>query len=64
MNFMTADHLQNARAFSGASSGGVGLIVEKHHRTAELKRVALRSAVTAPRPDVAQIAALADRFTA
>ena len=61
---MTADHFQDARAFSGASSGGVGLIVEKHHRIAGLKRVAPRSTVKAPRPDVAQIAALADRFTA
>ena len=39
-------------------------MVGKHHRIAGLKRVALSSAVTAPRPDVAQIAALADRLPA
>ena len=45
-------------------SGGLGLIFEKYHRGAGLERVALSSAVTEPRPDVAQIAALADRRTA
>ena len=45
-------------------SGGLGLIFEKHRRGAGLERVALSSAVAEPRPDVAQIAALADRRTA
>jgi hypothetical protein len=64
MNFMTADHVQNARAFPNASSGGFGLFLDKHHRNTALERVALRSAVTEPRADVAQIAALADLFAA
>jgi hypothetical protein len=58
-----ANHIQNGRSFPNASSGGLGLTLANHHqRIAAVERVALGSAVAETRPDVAQIAALADRL--
>ena len=47
-----------------ACSRRLRLIFEKRYGLAGLERVTLRSAVTEPRPNLAQIAAFADRFAA
>ena len=54
----------NFRGFTNTSSGCLDLILGKHHRIVALECIARLSAVTETRPDVAQIAALADPLAA
>src|SRR5262245_59898708 len=51
------------RLFRKTCSRSFGLIGEKHHRIARFERVTFPSAVAETRPNIAQIAPFADRFT-
>jgi hypothetical protein len=65
MNFMMkADRVRYAGTFQVAASRRLGLIFETRRGVAGVKRITRGSTVTEPRPHVAQIAALADWFTA
>jgi hypothetical protein len=64
MNFMTAHHFPSARPFPDAISRGLGPVFKKYQGIAGLEHVTLSSTVTQPRPNLAQIATLADRFAA